>query len=274
MLGGPVQPATSELRQHAESVPLPHIRSLWPGPYELSPPLRTQSNNHFAPATLKRKASQTPLPDEHAAKKQSKWTPEEDNRIIQLRGRRIKWDDIAKDLPGRSSISCRLRYQNYLEKRAIWDEEEKNKFAKCYERTGMSSSSQVPVIPASTPYGSTPSNAPQSMPQLHQVPPPMSQGPVPEMQSAIKRETENPNYTKTYHVREQKDKAAVFSLFEHETGRQGARGLNRISQHSAARSSKSIKREPEETGREATVPSATQMCEFTIQGSTKLEPDS
>lgn len=46
----------------------------------------------------------------------------------------MKWDDIAKRLPGRSSISCRLRYQNYLEKRAIWDEEKKNKLARLYAR--------------------------------------------------------------------------------------------------------------------------------------------
>lgn len=189
--------------------------------------------------------------------------------------------------------------------------------------TGMSSSSQVPVAPASAPYGFTPFNAPQSTPQLHQVPLPMSQGPpahgsqrndsgfsasgrtslesldprsfssvtppkielqfdedfggiapVPEMQSVIKREMENPNYTETYHVREQKDKAAVSPQLEHETGCRGARSLDGISQRSATGSSKSIKREPEETGREATVPSATQMCEFTVWGGTNLEPDS
>ena len=67
-------------------------------------------------------------------KKQSKWTPEEDNLVIELRGQGMKWDNIAKRLPGRSSISCRLRYQNYLEKRAIWDEEKKNKLAKLYAR--------------------------------------------------------------------------------------------------------------------------------------------
>ncbi|KAF3029176.1 hypothetical protein E8E12_000183 [Didymella heteroderae] len=82
----------------------------------------------------KRQASQTPLPDESPAKKQSKWTPEEDNLTIELRGQGMKWDDIAKRLPGRSSISCRLRYQNYLEKRAIWDEEKKNKLARLYAR--------------------------------------------------------------------------------------------------------------------------------------------
>ncbi|KAF2241463.1 hypothetical protein BU26DRAFT_535379 [Trematosphaeria pertusa] len=46
----------------------------------------------------------------------------------------MKWDGIAKRLPGRSSISCRLRYQNYLEKRAVWDEEKKNKLARLYAR--------------------------------------------------------------------------------------------------------------------------------------------
>ena len=83
---------------------------------------------------LKRAASQTPLTEESPAKKQSKWSPEEDNLTIELRGQGMKWDDIAKRLPGRSSISCRLRYQNYLEKRAIWDEEKKNKLARLYAR--------------------------------------------------------------------------------------------------------------------------------------------
>ncbi|RYN48233.1 hypothetical protein AA0117_g13445, partial [Alternaria alternata] len=124
MLGGPVLPAISELRRHAEPVPLPHSH------FERSPPRHAQNTNHSPPSTLKRQASQIPLPDESPAKKQSKWTPEEDNLVIELRGQGMKWDDIAKRLPGRSSISCRLRYQNYLEKRAIWDEEKKNKLAR------------------------------------------------------------------------------------------------------------------------------------------------
>lgn len=68
------------------------------------------------------------------AKKQSKWTPEEDLLIIDLRGRGMKWDDISQRLPGRSPISCRLHYQNYLERRSEWDEERKNKLARLYER--------------------------------------------------------------------------------------------------------------------------------------------
>ena len=68
------------------------------------------------------------------AKRQSKWTPEEDALIIQLRGIGKKWDDISKALPGRSPTSCRLRYQNYLERQPEWDEDRKNLLAMLYER--------------------------------------------------------------------------------------------------------------------------------------------
>ncbi|TLD32078.1 hypothetical protein E2P81_ATG07568 [Venturia nashicola] len=66
--------------------------------------------------------------------KKGKWTPEEDKLAIELRRNGIKWDDIAKKLPGRSAISCRLRYQNYSEKRQDWDDEKKNKLARLYNR--------------------------------------------------------------------------------------------------------------------------------------------
>ena len=69
-----------------------------------------------------------------AKKKQSKWTADEDASIIELRGNGMKWEDISKHLPGRSAISCRLRFQNYLERRSEWDEEKKNKLARLYER--------------------------------------------------------------------------------------------------------------------------------------------
>lgn len=135
MLGGPVLPAISELQRHPDPGSHTHFRPLYPGSpgpgaIHHGPP----GNNPSPPSALKRQASQTPLPEESPAKKQSKWTPEEDNLTIELRGQGMKWDDIAKRLPGRSSISCRLRYQNYLEKRAIWDEEKKNKLARLYAR--------------------------------------------------------------------------------------------------------------------------------------------
>ncbi|KAM5355655.1 hypothetical protein ACJ41O_002301 [Fusarium nematophilum] len=72
--------------------------------------------------------------DQQPVKKQSKWSPEEDALIIELRGSGMKWEDISKRLPGRSAISCRLHYQNYLERRSEWDEERKNKLARLYER--------------------------------------------------------------------------------------------------------------------------------------------
>ncbi|KAI9684698.1 MAG: hypothetical protein M1829_000073 [Trizodia sp. TS-e1964] len=75
-----------------------------------------------------------PHPAESPAKKQSKWSSDEDDTIIALRGTGMKWEDISKRLPGRSAISCRLHYQNYLERRSEWDEEKKNKLARLYER--------------------------------------------------------------------------------------------------------------------------------------------
>jgi len=135
LIGGPVLPAISELHRHPDPPPHPQFRPLYsgpPGPTALHHGPST--TNGSPPSALKRQASQTPLPEESPAKKQSKWTPEEDNLTIELRGQGMKWDDIAKRLPGRSSISCRLRYQNYLEKRAIWDEEKKNKLARLYAR--------------------------------------------------------------------------------------------------------------------------------------------
>jgi hypothetical protein len=80
------------------------------------------------------KRSMPSHPGESPAKKQSKWSAEEDALIIELRGGGMKWEDISKRLPGRSAISCRLHYQNYLERRSEWDEERKNKLARLYER--------------------------------------------------------------------------------------------------------------------------------------------
>ena len=85
-------------------------------------------------SSLKRPSGTQIHPLESPAKKQSKWSPEEDAKIIQLRGEGMKWEDISRHLPGRSAISCRLHYQNYLERRSEWDEDRKNKLARLYER--------------------------------------------------------------------------------------------------------------------------------------------
>lgn len=86
------------------------------------------------PVSIPAKRLQPAHTAESPAKKQSKWSPEEDALIIELRGSGMKWEDISKRLPGRSAISCRLHYQNYLERRSEWDEDKKNKLARLYER--------------------------------------------------------------------------------------------------------------------------------------------
>ncbi|OQV09671.1 Myb-like DNA-binding domain-containing protein [Cladophialophora immunda] len=72
--------------------------------------------------------------DSPEAKKKSKWSAEEDAKIIQLRQDGMKWEDISRHLPGRSANSCRLRYQNYLEKKGDWDENQKDMLARLYVR--------------------------------------------------------------------------------------------------------------------------------------------
>lgn len=86
-----------------------------------------------APMPNARRSMPPQMPDQ-PVKKQSKWSPEEDALIIELRGSGMKWEDVSKRLPGRSAISCRLHYQNYLERRSEWDEDRKNKLARLYER--------------------------------------------------------------------------------------------------------------------------------------------
>ena len=73
----------------------------------------------------KRPASNEPHPMEAPVKKQTKWSKAENEMIIELRGMGMKWEDVSRRLSGRSPVSCRLHYQNFLEKRAEWDEEKK-----------------------------------------------------------------------------------------------------------------------------------------------------
>ncbi|KAL7274499.1 hypothetical protein RUND412_002603 [Rhizina undulata] len=96
-----------------------------------------EQNQSVPPALPPSPSVKRPLPlnsPASPAKKQSKWSPEEDSIIIDLRGRGFKWEDISKQLPGRSAVSCRLHYQNYLERRSEWDEDRKNRLARLYER--------------------------------------------------------------------------------------------------------------------------------------------
>lgn len=102
-------------------------------------PQQGESEQNLPPPSPSIKRSLPPNSPTSPAKKQSKWTPEEDRKIIELRGMGWKWDDISKELPGRSAISCRLHYQNYLERRSEWSEEKKDRLARLYERYDISS---------------------------------------------------------------------------------------------------------------------------------------
>ncbi|KAL6234251.1 hypothetical protein BDW75DRAFT_170352 [Aspergillus navahoensis] len=133
---------TSTLPPVSAMHPLPPMAPIAPPPVGAG--LATQpsvpSASSGAPLTAKvpagagTKRLQPAHTAESPAKKQSKWSPEEDALIIELRGSGMKWEDISKRLPGRSAISCRLHYQNYLERRSEWDEDKKNKLARLYER--------------------------------------------------------------------------------------------------------------------------------------------
>lgn len=117
-------------RQSGPSAIMPMVAPAMPAPMSVT----AQSQPPLSSGAAGAKRSLSSLGHEPPAKKQSKWSPEEDALIIELRGRGMKWEDISKRLPGRSAISCRLHYQNYLERRSEWDEDRKNKLARLYER--------------------------------------------------------------------------------------------------------------------------------------------
>ncbi|MCJ1257698.1 hypothetical protein MMC24_005524 [Lignoscripta atroalba] len=118
----------TQVQSHRQSLPLPPLSSL-----SSHPSLPTSSHQHQHTPS-KRPPPTSAHPSASPAKRQSKWSSEEDALIIELRGSGMKWEDISKRFPGRSAISCRLHYQNYLEKRSEWDEEKKNRLARLYER--------------------------------------------------------------------------------------------------------------------------------------------
>ncbi|KAL4898422.1 hypothetical protein BDV59DRAFT_197330 [Aspergillus ambiguus] len=117
-------PPPPRLAPHVAGPPLPPAMPAGPPPAAAAAPVTSVPAKRLQPAHTA----------ESPAKKQSKWSPEEDALIIELRGSGMKWEDISKRLPGRSAISCRLHYQNYLERRSEWDEDKKNKLARLYER--------------------------------------------------------------------------------------------------------------------------------------------
>lgn len=133
-------PSTASKQQHSQ--PNSH-----PSPSLAPPPITTvrsttsvipakRSSSHLNPPQHNTRSTDSHIHNSHAhpAKKQSKWSPYEDSKIISLRAEGMKWEDISRHLPGRSAISCRLHYQNYLERRSEWDEDRKDRLARLYER--------------------------------------------------------------------------------------------------------------------------------------------
>lgn len=72
-------------------------------------------------------------PYQSESTKKSRWSAEEDECVINLRGSGMKWDDISKRM-GRSRDSCRMHYQNYLERRSERNEDRKTLLAILYEK--------------------------------------------------------------------------------------------------------------------------------------------
>lgn len=141
----------------------PKRRKLWPGnsahdsaaiPGKIKVDVASVlkgSDSNKSTATASRQTATTSVPPHTAATAsnrgdltpvvasdvEGKWSPDEDALVIDLRAFGMKWDDISQRLPGRSAISCRLRYQNFLGGRSEWDEERKNKLARLYERQDL-----------------------------------------------------------------------------------------------------------------------------------------
>ncbi|KAK0615516.1 hypothetical protein DIS24_g11729 [Lasiodiplodia hormozganensis] len=120
-----------------------------PGPYFHSAPSSQHASLHPAaasPVSSNKRTASSALGTGNgdpaggggsAAKKEKKlkgkWTEEEEKLLIKLRSSGMKWVDISQQNPGRSATACRLRYQNYTEKKE-WAEDEKDMLARLYHR--------------------------------------------------------------------------------------------------------------------------------------------
>ena len=86
-------------------------------------------------SSIKRTASTSPQESRHASKKPTRqWSDADSDKLLKLRGVNTKWDEIARHFPGRTPTACRLRYQNYLEKKYDWNDEKKKSLAVLYDR--------------------------------------------------------------------------------------------------------------------------------------------
>lgn len=66
--------------------------------------------------------------------KKARWSSDTDEALIKLREEEgMRWDDIKTHFPGRSALSCRLRYYTFHRPQSQLDEEVKNNLARYYE---------------------------------------------------------------------------------------------------------------------------------------------
>lgn len=88
------------------------------------------------PATSsKRTASTSPLESRQPSKKTTRqWSKEDSEELVRLRFTGMKWEDVAARFHNRSATACRLRFQNYLERKHTWTEEQKRTLAQLYNR--------------------------------------------------------------------------------------------------------------------------------------------
>ncbi|KAL8670106.1 MAG: hypothetical protein Q9168_005333 [Polycauliona sp. 1 TL-2023] len=95
-------------------------------------------------SSIKRTASTSPQESRHASKKPARqWSDADGEKLVKLRGANTKWGEVAKHFPGRTDTACRLRYQNYEEKKHDWTEEKKKSLAVLYERRKHEMWSQI-----------------------------------------------------------------------------------------------------------------------------------
>ncbi|KAL9000249.1 MAG: hypothetical protein Q9188_005719 [Gyalolechia gomerana] len=98
-----------------------------------------QASRLIPTSSSKRTASTSPQESRQANKKPTRqWSKSDSEELLRLRGDNMKWEDVARHFPGRTSTACRLRYQNYLERKYDWTDEKKAKLARLYDRSSSS----------------------------------------------------------------------------------------------------------------------------------------
>ncbi|KAK5175277.1 uncharacterized protein LTR77_000414 [Saxophila tyrrhenica] len=117
------------------------------------------SERHQKLETLERIATNAPGPEQHlSSEPEVPWKPEEDALIIQLRNSGTTWGDIGEHMAGRSGMSCKLRYHNYLRPEPQ-DHAAANAARQSQQPPGQSSTQQIEAASSDPQFGTLPSVA-------------------------------------------------------------------------------------------------------------------